>query len=87
MVGAEWRSKAMLAEQPEFIPRRAACIRFEDKVPLLRRAGEVVGRQPYPIGMTRLLAIEELFAFVKPAKRILLAIIGGKGEFVEVGDS
>ena len=53
-----------MAQRAKLLPQRPAGIGLEDQVPLLRDTGEVVGREPDPVGVARLMALEELLALV-----------------------
>lgn len=73
VIGAERWTEALVAQMPEFLPRRRAGIALMDEVPLLSRAGEVVRRQPHLFTMARLLRAKELLTFVQPPQRVFFA--------------
>ena len=86
MIGAEGRTEPLLTECAEVILDWAPSIRLEHQVPLLGDAGEVVRREPDPVLMACLMAIEELLAFVQPAERILFAVVCREHELVVLGN-
>jgi hypothetical protein len=51
MIGTEWRPKALVAQALEFLPLRPASIAFQDGVPHMSYASEMVRREPNPVGM------------------------------------
>ena len=87
MIGTEQGSKALMAQSLELFPFGPADVAFQDCVPHLSRAGEVVGCEPDPIRAASLLAMEKLLTLEQPAKRILLAITGGEGQLMLAGNS
>ena len=79
MIGTEWGSKTLMTKSLELFPLGPTGITFQNCVPHLGRAGEVVGREPNPIHMASLLATEKLLTLEQSAKRILLVVIGWEG--------
>jgi hypothetical protein len=72
----EWRSKALVDELDEFVPRRLATVLLEERVPLgcFTRHVECGG----------LLDAKELVAPIEPRQRVIRAVKGGEEELVPV---
>ena len=87
MIGTERVSETLMTKLLELFPLGPAGVTFQNCVPHLGRAGEVVGREPDPIRVTSLLAVEKLLTLEQPAEQILLAVIGGEGQLMVTGNS
>ena len=82
VVGAEGRAEALLTHATEVRPRGAAYVAFQDDVPLLSHAREVIRCEPDLVHLPCHLAAEKLLTLVEPAERVLFVVIGGEREFV-----
>ena len=87
MIGTEWVSETLITKLLELFPLGPTGVTFQDCVPHLSRAGEVVGCEPDPIRAASLLATEKLLTLEQPAERVLLAIKGWEGELMVAWNS
>ena len=62
------RFELQMTEFLEALPRRHPGVLLEGVVPRLRRAPEVIGREPRPVGGQRLLAAKKLLTVIEPVQ-------------------
>lgn len=82
VIGGKRRSKALMAQLLELIPRRYAGVAFELIVPLLSGTGEMERHEPHFVGVTGKLGTKETLTAIEPTQGIFFAIILWEGEFV-----
>ena len=82
VVGAEGRAEALLTHATEVRPRGVAYVAFQDEVPLLSHACEVIRCEPDLFYLPCHLSAKKLLALVELAERVFFAVVGGKRQFV-----
>ena len=89
---AEGRQSAPADRRPELeetkLPKalpwwHAALVLLESVVPSLRRASEMIGREPGAIRSKRPLPSKELLALVEPVEGVLRVVVSGEIQFGE----
>ena len=81
---ADRRPEPEKTELPEALPWwHAALVLLEGVVPGLRRASEMIGREPGTIRSERPLPSKELLALVEPVEGVLGVVVGGE---VDLGE-
>jgi hypothetical protein len=87
VIGTNWRTKPLLAEELECLPVQLTDVPLQDDVSVLHHPLQVVGGEPNAISVRGELGSEELLIFVEPSERIHRAVERGEGELVEARDS
>jgi hypothetical protein len=82
VVGAEGRLETLLAHAAEVWPCKTTNVDFQDVVPLLDNARQVVRGKPNLVRLQRHLSAEKQLTLNEPAKRVLSAVVGGEHKFV-----
>ena len=77
----------MMTQALDLFPLGPAGVAFQNCVPHLGCASEVVGCELDPIRVTSLLAAEKLLTLEQPAERVLLAVIGWEGQLMVAWNS